>query len=189
MALHVHNELRRLHNAPAMRLEIKVSGILNCYHFSFLIQPTFFIKLLHRFIFQQLCRAAQKLAHLIAFKQEAVQNSNPPFELDSSESFSNVEMNWYFQNPTNNDFETVVSNAIQAWYQKGKTVYNFGNVAQNLSNETALTFSRVVWKRNTHLGVGVVNLNIASFVVCVYVPGRNIKSINPTEEFSLNVTP
>lgn len=95
-------------------------------------------------------------------------------------------MNWYFQVPVSPNSEEAVSNAVQSWYS-GFFKYDWENVGRNFEIGDALAFARVVWRSTLLIGCGVSNSNTATFVVCLYTPGRNVLVTDPIREFQANV--
>lgn len=112
--------------------------------------------------------------------------TEPNFKFNPVHSTMNVEMNWYFQVPTSPDSEEAVSNAVQSWYS-GFSKFDWENVERNLEVGDALAFARVIWKDTKLIGVGVATSEKLTFVACVYTPGRNVTSTDPTLELQLNV--
>lgn len=130
---------------------------------------------------------AQDLADFIAFGNSSTINADRKLSLVNSTS--NIEMNWYLQQPASLNPVESVSNAVQSWYSTGFPEYDWNNVGNNLDKGNVLSFSRVIWKSTKFVGIGVTNFNDVTFVAAIYTPGRHIGSTDPIQEFQSNVLP
>ncbi|CAL8148420.1 unnamed protein product [Orchesella dallaii] len=135
---------------------------------------------------KQLNTAAQKLVKGIIEGNDVDENWESEFKWNLINRTMNIETNWYFQIPSASDNTEAVSNAVQAWYS-GFLKYDWNSIENNLEVGDALAFARVVWKATTFMGIGIFNSRNLTFVSCLYTPGRNIESLDPVQEFMLNV--
>jgi hypothetical protein len=139
-------------------------------------------------IILQLNEAAQDLVNFITFGNSSIP-TDPTRRLALLNVTLNIESNWYLQEPQASSKIEAVSNAVQSWYATGFQTYNWQNVASNLENSEALAFSRVIWRVNKFVGIGITNFNGVTFVVCIYTPGRDVSSNDPVSQFQNNVPP
>lgn len=78
----------------------------------------------------------------------------------------------------------MIRKAVDNWYE---AISKF-----NWNNPEASTFSQLIWKSTTHIGIGVANKGSKSVVVTNYWPKGNIYNIGPGDRgkyFKDNVLP
>lgn len=138
--------------------------------------------------FTQFNKAAKKIARAAATKKKPPALSMKSFGDLPKHRVLNLETSVYIQHTSLKSKKEAIRQAMQAWYNIGMAKYKWGeNVKNNLEDEAALIFARMIWKTNEIFGVAVAQNRDATYVVGLFYPGRNITNTDVFGEFARNV--